>query len=384
MAKVEFHNINKRFEDSTVAVSDFSLSIADGEFMVFVGPSGCGKSTLLRILAGLEEPSTGDVFIGDQTVNDWTPQQRNVAMVFQNYALYPHMTVRRNLEFPLRMAKFTKGEICQRVEDTAELLGLMELLDRKPKQLSGGQRQRVAMGRAVVRNPSVFLMDEPLSNLDAKLRVQIRTEIAALQQRLKTTVVYVTHDQVEAMTLGSRVAVLNAGKLQQVAPPQDLYDSPANVFVASFLGNPGMNLFHAKATRTNGAHLILEVGQQLLKLDTLKLRVSQLPIEQELLVGVRPEALLPVTQESPVPRLEIDVETIESLGHEQLVYGPLKGMKTVPDSAVTALLSTAGHTHNQLVARLPSHYRVQVGENIVVGLLPERIHFFGLDGNLYR
>ncbi|MBI5504126.1 MAG: ATP-binding cassette domain-containing protein [Deltaproteobacteria bacterium] len=261
MARVLCQAIVKEFSPGSRAVDDVSLDIADGELLVMVGPSGCGKSTLLRIVAGLETPTSGEVRIGDAVVNDLSPQQRNVAMVFQDYALYPHMTVRRNLEFPLRMRRMARTDIDARVARTAELLGLSPLLERLPKQLSGGQRQRVAMGRALVREPSVSLLDEPLSNLDAKLRVQVRAEIAELQRRTGTTMVYVTHDQVEAMTLGHRVAVLDHGRLQQVAPPAELYERPVNAFVAGFLGSPPMNLLRAGVSRV-GDGLVLRVGAQ--------------------------------------------------------------------------------------------------------------------------
>src|SRR5574340_1075994 len=252
MARVVFEHVTKTYDDGTHAVTDCTLQIADGELMVFVGPSGCGKSTLGRRVAALEAATGGTLRIGDRVVNDLTPQQRNIAMVFQDYALYPFMSVRRNLEFPLKMRKLPRDEMRRRVESVASLLDITPLLDRLPKQLSGGQRQRVAMGRALVRNPAVFLLDEPLSNLDAKLRGQVRAEIGDLQHRTRTTMIYVTHDQVEAMTLGDRVAVLDRGRLQQVAPPRELYDRPANVFVAGFIGHPPMNLFPAQLAIAEG------------------------------------------------------------------------------------------------------------------------------------
>src|SRR5829696_1731317 len=242
MAEVTLEEVSKVFGEDVVAVDKMSLDIPDGEFVVFVGPSGCGKSTALRMIAGLEDISSGKVFIGDNVVNDLPPRERDIAMVFQNYALYPHMNVRENMGFALKLRKMNKDEINRRVQDAAQILGIERFLDRKPKALSGGQRQRVAMGRAIVREPSVFLIDEPLSNLDAKLRVQTRTEIAALQRRLGTTTVYVTHDQVEAMTMGDRVCVLKDGYLMQVDTPRNLYDKPDNVFVAGFIGSPAMNL----------------------------------------------------------------------------------------------------------------------------------------------
>ncbi len=380
MSEIEFRCVEKRFPDGTHAIKEFSLNVPDGEFMVFVGPSGCGKSTLLRMLAGLEEISAGEVLIGGEIVNDWTPQQRNVAMVFQNYALYPHMTVRRNLEFPLRMAKLPKQEIHRRVSETAKLLGLRELLERKPRQLSGGQRQRVAMGRAVVRDPSVSLMDEPLSNLDAKLRVQIRTEIAALQQRLGTSTIYVTHDQVEAMTLGSRVTVLRDGVLQQVAPPQELYKRPANVFVASFLGSPGMNLFPARLTQQVGEGIWLNVGDQQLSFDVQGAGMQDYPLDQPLLVGIRPEALFPIDRSNEFAHLSVGVETVESLGHEQLVYGCLSGMNGSAVEATKKLLRSIGHDTNQLIARLPADFSICPGSDLKIGVKTHHLYFFDLNG----
>jgi multiple sugar transport system ATP-binding protein len=379
MATIEFRNIDKIFADGTHAVRKLSLNVNDGEFMVFVGPSGCGKSTLLRMLAGLDTVSSGEILIAEKVVNDWTPQQRNIAMVFQNYALYPHMTVRRNLEFPLRMAKMAKPDRRRRIEETAELLGLSALLDRKPKQLSGGQRQRVAMGRAVVRNPSVFLMDEPLSNLDAKLRVQIRTEIAALQERLGTTTIYVTHDQVEAMTLGQRVAILRDGMLQQVAPPNDLYNQPTNIFVAGFLGNPGMNLFPVRISQRTQGNAVLFIGEQRLDLSQDEILKARLPADQPMLAGLRPEALIPASEG---PRLTLVVDTIESLGHEQLVYGHLRGLKHSDSEAFSSLLHTVGHSGDQLIARLPAGYSVCPGNDLTVGIDEARLYLFDIEGEI--
>lgn len=262
MAPVRFEHVFKVYPNGYTAIKDLCLDIQEGEFLVFVGPSGCGKSTALRMLAGLEDITAGKLFIGDRLVNHENPQQRNIAMVFQNYALYPHMTVRQNMEFPLRMMHMPHRERHARVESAAQKLGLTALLHKKPKDMSGGQRQRVAMGRAIVRDPAVFLMDEPLSNLDAKMRVQIRTEIATLQERLDKTMVYVTHDQVEAMTLGDRVAVMRAGQLQQIAPPQALYDRPANIFVAGFMGSPAMNIFQTRLQTAERGELLLAFGDQ--------------------------------------------------------------------------------------------------------------------------
>ena len=274
MANLSFNNIGKQYPGSESLFKNFNLEVAEGEFVVLVGPSGCGKSTLLRMAAGLEETTTGTIKIGGHNVTDWTPQKRNIAMVFQNYALYPHMTVRGNLAYPLKMRHAPRAEIKKRVQDISELLGLEKLLNRKPSQLSGGQSQRVAMGRALVRDPDVFLMDEPLSNLDAKLRVRLRAEIADLQNRSGKTTLYVTHDQTEAMTLGDRVAVLKDGELMQVGSPQTLYDQPANVFVAEFMGSPPMNLFPAKLAIEADGTLLAQLGEQAVKL-TNKVRLCE-------------------------------------------------------------------------------------------------------------
>src|SRR5438093_2511604 len=259
MAGITFDNVTKTYGDGTLAVSDLNLDVHDGEFVVFVGPSGCGKTTALRMIAGLEEISEGEIRIGDRVVNNLPPRDRDVAMVFQNYALYPHMTVAENIGFALRMRKVPKAAARTRIEETARIIGLVDHLDRKPRQLSGGQRQRVAMGRAIVREPQVFLMDEPLSNLDAKLRVQMRAEILRIQRQLHVTTVYVTHDQVEAMTMGDRVAVLRRGLLQQFDQPQRLYERPGNLFVASFIGSPAMNVVEAKVDK-EGAALVCRIG----------------------------------------------------------------------------------------------------------------------------
>ncbi|AIG63767.1 sugar ABC transporter ATP-binding protein [Corynebacterium atypicum] len=317
MASVTYDSVTIRYPGADhPSVSDFELEIADGEFLVLVGPSGCGKSTTLRALAGLEPVESGRIFIGDEDVTDADPAARDVAMVFQNYALYPHLSVRKNMSFALDLRKMDKSEVDERVAEAAGILGLGEFLDRKPKDLSGGQRQRVAMGRAIVRNPRVFLMDEPLSNLDAKLRVTTRAEIAALQRRLGTTTVYVTHDQVEAMTMGDRVAVLNQGVLQQVASPRELYRNPVNLFVAGFIGSPSMNLFHD---------------------DAPGIAPHGVPSSQ-LTLGVRPEDMRLLAtgtgaSGAPVPEgwreLEAAVEIIEELGSESFVYANRGGERLV-------------------------------------------------------
>ncbi|TNF96066.1 MAG: ABC transporter ATP-binding protein [Gammaproteobacteria bacterium] len=318
MACVTYKNISKTFDDGTRALTDFDLHINDGELMVLVGPSGCGKSTALRLLAGLEPASSGQLLIDNIVVNDVLPQKRNIAMVFQNYALYPHMTVQRNLEFPLRMIKMPADEMAKRTQWVAELLQLDNLMTRAPKQLSGGQRQRVAMGRAIVREPSVFLMDEPLSNLDAKLRVQIRSEIASLQQRLDITTLYVTHDQVEAMTLGDRVAVINTGCLQQVDVPQVLYERPANTFVAQFVGSPGMNIF-ASRLKKHDTGLAFKLADQWLPVpDTGRVNHNRAYIDQDVFIGLRPECMTPADSEKA--DVSFKLKAVEALGHEQLLY----------------------------------------------------------------
>jgi multiple sugar transport system ATP-binding protein len=356
MAKVAFNNVSKRFDVEILALKQFNLNIEHGEFMVLVGPSGCGKSTALRLLAGLESVSEGEILIDDRVVNQITPQQRNIAMVFQNYALYPHMTVRDNLAFPLKMAHSPTRAKQQKIIHITELLDLGELLDRKPKQLSGGQRQRVAMGRALVRDPSVFLLDEPLSNLDARLRAQIRADIAQLQSRLNKTTLYVTHDQVEAMTLGDRVAVMNQGELQQVGTPEDLYNHPHNIFVAGFVGSPGMNIIPARMTNTDD-QLTIQLGQQNLRLPSFHPQVARQvsqDSDKKVFVGIRPEAF----HISPINHgidLVVRVSSVEYLGHESLVYFHLS-QRDEPESKQTWVARIPGRFH--LVA--PTEYKLYI------------------------
>jgi multiple sugar transport system ATP-binding protein len=367
MATVEYSHVDKIYPDGTRALEDLNLRIEDGEMVALVGPSGCGKSSALRLLAGLDTASSGEIMIGGERVNERSPQHRDIAMVFQNYALYPHMTVRRNLEFPLHMMKLPKLEIAQRVKEIAGLLGLAELLERVPRQLSGGQRQRVAMGRAIVRQPRVFLMDEPLSNLDAKLRVQIRTEIASLQKRLGITTLYVTHDQVEAITLGDRVAILEAGRLQQVATPQTLYDRPANVFVATFVGNPGMNIFPA-ILRRGEIKLLVTDGVWSFPFEKLLLHKPRLAeyLNCSILGGLRPEAF---TLERADDGVEVIVETVESLGHEHLVY-------FAPETAIS------GNKQRALVARLPGPMMESFGQRIKLKFELDQLYFFTESGEV--
>ena len=361
MTEIVLDGVGKVYPDGTRAVTDLSLQVDDGEFMVFVGPSGCGKTTALRMLAGLEEITEGEIRIGGRTVNDLNPQQRDIAMVFQNYALYPHMSVGDNIGFPLRAQRVPKAERRRRVAETASLLDLTEHLKRRPRNLSGGQRQRVAMGRALVRQPQVFLMDEPLSNLDAKLRVEMRGEIAALQKRLGITTIYVTHDQVEAMTMGSRIAVMRKGVLQQEGAPYTLYDTPANLFVAEFIGSPPMNLFRATLERGDGGPRLVLLGQQVaLPAELLDARPALASwIGREIAVGIRPEYLQDGSVADPdLPRLAAEVWLVETLGPERQVHVFLPASPVAVSAVVeefkndeTALLFQADMTGGERRAR---------------------------------
>ncbi len=324
MASLSLKNVCKVYPNGFVAVKDFNLDVADKEFIIFVGPSGCGKSTTLRMIAGLEEISSGELWIGDKLVNDVEPKDRDIAMVFQNYALYPHMTVYDNMSFGLKLRKVPKPEIDKLVHEAAKTLGIEQLLDRKPKALSGGQRQRVAMGRAIVRNPKVFLMDEPLSNLDAKLRVQMRIEIQKIHQRLETTIIYVTHDQTEAMTLGTRIVVLKDGIIQQVDTPQNLYDKPCNVFVAGFMGSPQMNLINAKVVQS-GEDVVLMFGGNTVKLPEGKAQklIEAGYVDTTVIMGIRPEDLNDsevIINANPDCVIEATIRVYELLGAEVFLY----------------------------------------------------------------
>lgn len=368
MASVELRHVSKRFDNGTEAVKDFSLTIGDGELVVLVGSSGCGKSTLLRMLAGLESVSEGEILIDGKVVNQATPQQRNTAMVFQNYALYPHMTVRANLEFPLEMSRTPRHKIAAKVGEIADMLHLTSLMDRKPRQLSGGQRQRVAMGRALVRNPSLFLLDEPLSNLDAKLRAQIRAEIAQTQKRLRTTTLYVTHDQVEAMTLGDRVVVLEQGAAQQIGTPRELYHHPQNIFVARFLGSPGMNLMPTVLADKGNAQLGFNLGTQQIKITASQAAYDRLAqyAGQDVHIGIRPEAFGSVQTAGNV-RLESRVEAVEFLGHETLVYLSLPEPGQVQPG-------------QPLVARLPGRFEKPCDDQAVFFIEADALYFFDRAG----
>jgi ABC-type sugar transport system ATPase subunit len=362
VAEVSFHEVTKVFPNGTTAVDALTCTIADGEFMVLVGPSGCGKTTALRMVAGLEEPTSGAIAIGGSVVNGVSPQDRDIAMVFQSYALYPHKSVLDNLAFGLRQRKMPTAEIAERVKEVSSLLTLNELLDRKPAQLSGGQRQRVAMGRALARRPRVYLLDEPLSNLDAQLRTQLRADLKQLHQRFSTTTIYVTHDQVEAMTLGERIGVMSDGKLLQLGTPQEIYRHPASVFVAGFIGSPPMNLLSASATdgRVNAGDLVLEV--------------SGAP-SGEMVVGVRPEALRLITGATEEQTMQMRVEVVELLGHETIVYGSIRGQRVATASAGAGIPSLPSD-RAIVIARLDARRQPAVGETITLGISLEDVHLF--------
>jgi multiple sugar transport system ATP-binding protein len=376
MSEIVLDHVSKRYPDGAMPVRDLTLTIGDGEFVILVGPSGCGKSTTLNMIAGLEDITEGELRIGGQRVNEKAPRDRDIAMVFQSYALYPHMTVRQNIAFPLTLAKMSRSEIESKVAETATVLDLNELLDRKPSQLSGGQRQRVAMGRAIVRKPKAFLMDEPLSNLDAKLRVQMRGEIARLQNRLGTTTVYVTHDQTEAMTLGDRVVVLRAGQAQQIGTPDELYNTPANLFVAGFIGSPAMNFFPAAVTE---AGLRLPVGQVLLG-DTVRSVLARNAGIMNVIVGVRPEHFEDAALMDPHERARgltfgVKADLVESLGADKYVYFSTSG--AAARSAQLAELATESSIGgNSFVARVSADSKAATGQTVELALDPTKLHVF--------
>ena len=378
MAEIELQAVVKTFPNGTRAVDGVDLTIEDGEFIVLVGPSGCGKTTLLRCIAGLEEVTEGAILIGGRDVTDIDAKHRDIAMVFQNYALYPHMTVRRNIAFGLKVRRTPRREIAKRIEETARLLGLEELMDRRPLQLSGGQRQRVAMGRAIARRPRVYLMDEPLSNLDAKLRVRVRADLARLHAQLGVTTVYVTHDQVEAMTLGQRAAVMRDGKIQQVDSPQGLYWSPVNLFVAAFIGSPSMNLVEARVSDGR-----LRFANFALPLEVLGADAAKLP--ERVILGIRPEHFAEVTEDdAPAWSIDGEVTVEENLGAELLVFFPVNAPPVETDEIVSiregdeeGLL--AEERRALFTARLPSGTRQLAGQTIRFALDPERCYFFDPD-----
>ncbi len=389
MADVRFEQVSKIYPDGTRAVNDLNLEIEDGEFMVLVGPSGCGKSTALRMVAGLEEISEGVLKIGEKVVNHVAAKDRDIAMVFQSYALYPHLSVYENIAFGLRVQKVPKDEIDRRVNEAARILGLEEFLKRKPRALSGGQRQRVAMGRAIVRQPAAFLMDEPLSNLDAKLRVQMRAEIARLQDDLGTTTVYVTHDQVEAMTMGDRVAVMRKGELQQVAAPQELYDRPVNLFVGGFIGSPAMNMLEATLERQNGS-MSVRLGSQRLSLGehVLQARPALARREgQQIVLGIRPEDLQDAAHAADRPSdecLKGRVALTEALGSEIMVHFTVDARpaytedvrELAKDAGDEAAAASAAESEATLVGRFDPRSAVREGETVPVAVDTRSLHFF--------
>jgi multiple sugar transport system ATP-binding protein len=389
LAEIAYDKVDKIYPDGTEAVHDLNLEIDDAELVVLVGPSGCGKTTALRMLAGLEEITNGEIRIGDRVVNDLTPKERDIAMVFQSYALYPHMSVYDNLAFGLKLRKTPKREINERVQRAAKILKIEEFLKRKPRALSGGQRQRVAMGRAIVREPQAFLMDEPLSNLDAKLRVQLRAEIHQLQRRLGVTTLYVTHDQVEAMTMGDRVAVMNAGHLLQVDTPQVLYDQPVNEFVAGFIGSPSINLVEAQLAQQNG-HLNVKFGDHTLTVDDQLARnrsgLSEY-VGRTVMLGIRPEDFEDASIESDAPpdrRVKVTSDLIEPLGSEMLVYFS-SDAPTLVSSAVTADAGADAEVtlgdedtdgRSRLVARVDPRSRIATGREVELAVDTSRLYFF--------
>ena len=381
MADIVLDKVSKRFPDGTTAVRDVDLEIADGEFVILVGPSGCGKSTTLNMIAGLEDISDGELRIGGERVNDKAPRDRDIAMVFQSYALYPNMTVRENMAFPLRLAKMDKETINQKVDEAAKVLELTALLDRKPANLSGGQRQRVAMGRAIVRQPKAFLMDEPLSNLDAKLRVQMRTVVSRLQKQLGTTTVYVTHDQTEAMTLGDRVVIMRGGAVQQVGPPQELYDHPRNLFVAGFIGSPSMNFVHAAVEdgKLRTALGDVPIGERVRR----ELEAGDAP--RELILGIRPEhfedaALIDDETRRRGLEFEAPVDIVESMGSDKYVYLTVEGERAtaaeLEELAADAGAADFAGAGSSLVTRLSAESPAREGESRRVWFNLEKIHLF--------
>ncbi|WP_202589887.1 trehalose ABC transporter ATP-binding protein SugC [Mycobacterium tuberculosis] len=382
MAEIVLDHVNKSYPDGHTAVRDLNLTIADGEFLILVGPSGCGKTTTLNMIAGLEDISSGELRIAGERVNEKAPKDRDIAMVFQSYALYPHMTVRQNIAFPLTLAKMRKADIAQKVSETAKILDLTNLLDRKPSQLSGGQRQRVAMGRAIVRHPKAFLMDEPLSNLDAKLRVQMRGEIAQLQRRLGTTTVYVTHDQTEAMTLGDRVVVMYGRIAQQIGTPEELYERPANLFVAGFIGSPAMNFFPARLTAIG---LTLPFGEVTLAPEVQGV-IAAHPKPENVIVGVRPEhiqdaALIDAYQRIRALTFQVKVNLVESLGADKYLYFTTES-PAVHSVQLDELAEVEGESalhENQFVARVPAESKVAIGQSVELAFDTARLAVFDAD-----
>ena len=386
MGAIDIKSAGKIYPNGTRALEDVSITINDGEFVVLVGPSGCGKTTLLRMVAGLEDITEGEISIGDKTVNDVAPKDRDIAMVFQNYALYPHMSVFDNMAFSLKLRKLPKDEIDKKVKDAAKTLEISELLDRKPKALSGGQRQRVAMGRAIVRNPQAFLMDEPLSNLDAKLRVQMRAELGQLHTQLQTTTLYVTHDQVEAMTMGDRVAVIRKGELQQIDTPREIYLNPKNIFVAGFIGSPSMNFVYANIGVKNSS-IQLSFGNDQIDYNGKKLDELKAFENKEIVMGIRPEAFEDgnYANESEFSEsIKVSVSLLEQLGSDSYIHF-YKDIKPVQTEAIEEILADDGEDisilgdNTKFIARINPNSTVVEGEEIELKIDPSKLHFFNPD-----
>jgi len=383
MGAIDIKSAGKIYPNGTRALEDVSITINDGEFVVLVGPSGCGKTTLLRMVAGLEDITEGEISIGDKTVNDVAPKDRDIAMVFQNYALYPHMSVFDNMAFSLKLRKLSKEEIDKKVKDAAKTLEISELLDRKPKALSGGQRQRVAMGRAIVRNPQAFLMDEPLSNLDAKLRVQMRAELGQLHTQLQTTTLYVTHDQVEAMTMGDRVAVIRKGELQQIDTPREIYLRPKNIFVAGFIGSPSMNFVYANIG-VNKSSIQLNFGNDQIEYKGEKLEELKVFENKEIVMGIRPEAFEDgnYANESEFSEsIKVTVSLLEQLGSDSYIHF-YKDIKPVQTEAIEEILADEGEDisvlgdNTKFIARINPNSTVVEGKEIELKIDPSKLHFF--------
>jgi multiple sugar transport system ATP-binding protein len=381
MGAIEISNVGKVYPNGTRALEDVNITIEDGEFVVLVGPSGCGKTTLLRMVAGLEDITEGEIEIADKVVNEVAPKDRDIAMVFQNYALYPHMSVYDNMAFSLKLRKLPKDEIDSKVKDAAKTLEIDELLERKPKALSGGQRQRVAMGRAIVRNPQAFLMDEPLSNLDAKLRVQMRAELGQLHSQLQTTTLYVTHDQVEAMTMGDRVAVIRKGVLQQIDTPREIYLYPKNIFVAGFIGSPSMNFVYATVS-PSGKSFKIKIGDVEIKTSTAPKTLAEFK-DKEIVLGIRPEAFedsvyagKEFTEDFPV-----EITLLEQLGSDSYIHF-YKDIKPVQTEAIEEILADEGEdisvlgTETKFIARINPNATVEEGQKIKLKIDPTKLHYF--------
>ena len=383
MGAIDIKSAGKIYPNGTRALEDVSITINDGEFVVLVGPSGCGKTTLLRMVAGLEDITEGEIAIGDKTVNEVAPKDRDIAMVFQNYALYPHMSVYDNMAFSLKLRKLAKNEIEKKVKDAAKTLEISELLDRKPKALSGGQRQRVAMGRAIVRNPQAFLMDEPLSNLDAKLRVQMRAELGQLHTQLQTTTLYVTHDQVEAMTMGDRVAVIRKGELQQIDTPREIYSNPKNIFVAGFIGSPSMNFVYAKIKSTKDSIELIFGDNKITYQDEKKKKLKSFE-NKEIVLGIRPEAFEDghfANESEYSESIKVKVSLLEQLGSDSYVHF-YKDIKPVQTEAIEEILADEGEditvlgNDTKFIARINPNSTVTEGEEIQLKINPSKLHFF--------